>query len=105
MKVPELTTEQQQAIVQEVCAVFHTFGGGRRPSGNNPLEAWTADKPPIFALGVDVGAVVAFVVQAADVLRAETDQTIATREDVKDVYAEGVATGLRLHLAEDEKRP
>jgi hypothetical protein len=54
---------KEAAIVQRISREFKTFGGEQKPSGFNPLEAWKAGKPPQFALGVDVAAVVRRVLE------------------------------------------
>lgn len=49
-----------EEIVKKVALVFPSFGGGRK-CHNNPIAAATLKKPPMFALGVDIQAVVEFV--------------------------------------------
>lgn len=52
-------------ITASVANTFPVFGGGRDGGGFNPLEEILKDKPPMFALGVDVRAVVEFVLREA----------------------------------------
>jgi hypothetical protein len=58
-------TKKVDRIVQQVANCFNVFGGGRGDDGANPLAAMLKDKPPMFALGVDVRAVVEFVLKGA----------------------------------------
>lgn len=51
-------------LVSEICARFPHFGGGRG-SHVNPIALTLKDKPPSFAAGVDVEAVVRFVLEKA----------------------------------------
>jgi hypothetical protein len=53
-----------ERITEEIARNFSTFGGGRKPD-SNPLTHWLRDKPLQFALGVDVAAVVEFVLARA----------------------------------------
>lgn len=52
-------------IVSAVAAKFRTFGVGSSGPAvqGNPLASALADKPPVFALGVDVEEVVRFVLE------------------------------------------
>ena len=51
-------------IVAKIAAEFRTFGGGR-VDPYNPISLWTQDRPLMFAMGVDVAAVVARVLRLA----------------------------------------
>lgn len=58
-----LVTSAAALLVPEVIAHFETMGGGPAPPGqNNPVRESFAKRPPVFALGVDVGDVVRFVI-------------------------------------------
>ena len=61
-----MTDEQVKTLVQKIGQNFSTFGGGKRPSGFNPIEAWTKNKPLMFAMGVDVEHVVRYVLVMAE---------------------------------------
>lgn len=54
-----MTTEE---IVATVAREFRCFGGGQGKDSGNPIAVATAEKPPFFALGVDVRSVVERVV-------------------------------------------
>lgn len=58
-----MTQDEEDRIVAEIGNCFATFGGGRTDD-MNPIAAWTKHKPPMFAMGVDVRAVVRFVAAA-----------------------------------------
>lgn len=61
------TSEQErQQIVTDIAAEFPCFGTGAKASNSNPLAEWTKDKVPIFALGVDVRAVVDYVLSRVE---------------------------------------
>lgn len=50
-------------ITKRIASEFRCFGqGSAADDGNNLIAAATADRPPIFALGVDVQAVVERVI-------------------------------------------
>lgn len=55
-------------IVKAVAESFPSFGGGKT-SFYNPIANATADKPPMFAAGVDIKAVVNFVLERAGIGR------------------------------------
>lgn len=61
---------------------FRTFGGGRAPTDFNPITHWTKNEPAMFALGVDVAAVVTFVLQHAK--PTHVGQTEATTRRASD---------------------
>jgi len=65
-----MTKAQEDRIVTEIGNCFATFGGGRG-SEYNPIAEWTKDKPPMFAMGVDVRSVVQFVAAALKPTRAK----------------------------------
>jgi hypothetical protein len=52
-------------LVALTSKAFNTFGRGST-SEFNPLTHYLADKPPMFAMGVDVEQVVRFVLRAAE---------------------------------------
>ncbi len=59
-------TERDQEIknlVVDICRNFQTFGQGATSVAGNPIFEVLKDKPPMFALGVDVEMVVRFVLQ------------------------------------------
>lgn len=55
-------------IVSEVADSFRCFGGGKA-NEFNPISIALAEKPPMFAAGVDVRSVVEFVLREAKVLK------------------------------------
>lgn len=57
-----MTDQKILEIVQKVAQRFQTMGGGAQVVDGNPLAITFQNKPPIFALGVDVEQVVRFVV-------------------------------------------
>jgi hypothetical protein len=59
----ELSPSVRNAVILIVAARTRTFGGGGVSEGN-PIAAALADRPPMFAAGVDVGEVVDLVVGA-----------------------------------------
>lgn len=61
---PAVTPELER-IVKAVTERFNCFGRGAQTTGLNPIEAAMKDKPPAFALGVDVEQVVRFVLEAS----------------------------------------
>lgn len=64
MTAPKAMTDMAsavEAITREIQDRFRTMGGGRTTVGN-PIAAAMAEKPAIFALGVDVSEIVAFVI-------------------------------------------
>ena len=62
-------------IVTAIGEHFRTFGGGEDVSNtNNPVSMAMADKPLMFAAGVDVKEVVVFVLQACSVMAAKAMQ-------------------------------
>jgi hypothetical protein len=54
--------ERSSAIVTELARRFPSFGGGKT-SAFNPVANWLQDKPPQFAAGVDIRAVVDAVLE------------------------------------------
>ena len=58
-------------IIEYVSANVKTFGGGR---SDNIIAAALADKPPTFALGVEVGEVVDLVFEAIEQAREANQQ-------------------------------
>lgn len=59
-----MNQDDEDRIVAEIGNCFATFGGGRGSGFFNPIAEWTKDKPPMFAMGVDVRSVVQFVAMA-----------------------------------------
>lgn len=57
---------QVDEIVASVAQNFRCFGRGLARVTGNPIAEWTQNEPPQFALGVDVGDVVRFVLVRAD---------------------------------------
>ena len=57
-KIPE---EERSQIVADLIAEFPCFGRGTADSPTNPINEWTKDNDPVFALGVDVRKVLDFV--------------------------------------------
>jgi len=57
-----------QQITGQIAAQFTTFGGGRTIL-SNPLAHALKDQPPMFAMGVEVEAVVRAVLEAAEPAR------------------------------------
>jgi hypothetical protein len=55
-----MTEEQIKRIVSKVAASFPSFGGGHT-SEWNPIAAALQNRPPMFAAGADIEAVVRFV--------------------------------------------
>lgn len=57
-------------IVAKVAGQFLHFGGGEQPLDKHNLVAmWAQEKPPMFAAGVDIEAVVRAVLLASPTLR------------------------------------
>lgn len=56
-----LAAEDVKRVVLSVEQHFRTFGGSRKGDGMNPLTHWQEGKPAMFAAGVSVDSVVAFV--------------------------------------------
>lgn len=48
-------------VTTDVASCFPSFGGGKDGGGYNPLADALKDKNPMFAAGVDIRAVVAFI--------------------------------------------
>ncbi len=71
-----MNKKQEDRIVAEIGHCFATFGSGSG-GADNPIAAWTKDKPLMFALGVDVRAVVQFVAKA---LKSGADRKETTHE-------------------------
>lgn len=69
VRLPKKTLAGDEELVQDIvdslCFHVHTFGGGRE-HGGNPIAAAMKDKAPVFALGVDVKAVVRYVLNVVD---------------------------------------
>lgn len=59
-RTKKLTAEvpMRDHLIAVIQSRFRTFGGGKKPSGFNPLEEWLKNDAPTFAAGVDVGEVV-----------------------------------------------
>ncbi len=60
-----VTPETPADIAALVAANFPGFGGGRESTWGNPITAALKDKPACFAAGVDVQAVVDFILPLA----------------------------------------
>lgn len=56
----KLDGKKVQRVVRAVARKFPSFGGGRY-SNTNIITRALKDKPPMFAAGVDIEAVVRFV--------------------------------------------
>lgn len=50
-------------IVAALSESFPAFGGKSKLVAGNPLSYFLKDKPPVFAAGVDIKAVVNFVLE------------------------------------------
>lgn len=64
---PHMATKED---IDEIAAIiareFPSFGGGKGAgAGFNPLAEWMKDEPPVFALNVDIRAVVERVITLA----------------------------------------
>lgn len=59
----------QSKLTREVEDRFRTFGGNRADDDMNPLAGALSGRPPCFALGVDVGQVVTFILRRAREMR------------------------------------
>lgn len=59
----------QPEIVHLIAGEFRCFGLGSLPTPNNPITAAMAERPPMFALGVEVAAVVRRVIELSDYQR------------------------------------
>ncbi len=55
-----------QEIVAEVAETFPSFGQGSVATYNNPIATALAERPPMFAMGVDIEQVVRFVLNCKD---------------------------------------
>jgi hypothetical protein len=51
-----------ERLTKMVTQKFATFGGGQKSDTNSLFNAFS-EQPPVFALGVDVGDVVRFVLK------------------------------------------
>lgn len=71
-------SEMVDKIVAGIGENFRTFGGDRAP-GNNPIAHATQGKPLMFAMGVDVGEVVKFVIAEANKAFSKRPQDGASR--------------------------
>lgn len=56
-------------ITKSVAGAFPSFGGGRKSAGWNPIADALKDNPPVFVAGVDIKAVVKFVLDQAGIGR------------------------------------
>jgi hypothetical protein len=54
----KIIPENEDDIVAIITHEFPSFGGGTVRSANNPISHALQDKPPMFAAGVDITAVV-----------------------------------------------
>lgn len=58
-----VSEQERQQIAADVASEFPCFGQGAASSSSNPIQEWTQDKAPMFALGVDVRRVVDYVIE------------------------------------------
>lgn len=67
-------------IVNHVAKHFRCFGAGTESNLGNPLSAAMKDKPPCFALGVDVQEVVEFVLKESRKKGKISGATVSRRD-------------------------
>lgn len=53
--------QTRRELVEKIAQKFRCFGGGKKSSWENPISKALENKPPQFAMGVDVREVVDFV--------------------------------------------
>lgn len=64
----DMRGKDRAALIRYVAERTETLGGGKKSTWGNPLAVAMEDKPPVFALGVDVGEVIDLVVQGMNEL-------------------------------------
>lgn len=70
-------------IVEDLAKTFPSFGQGSTPAFNNPISIALKEKPPQFALGVDIQTIVEHVAAAlsAPALSGAAEAHHLSRED------------------------